>query len=118
MELIHSKCGRKVEISILRGGKCEKCNRRWWPFICWFALDLRPISASEVKERKQKSILESKIAAAERGERRKYGKWAENTPGATMLPSILPNWKRRYRIASVLAVISIISAIVWFAMIK
>lgn len=98
----------------MRGGKCEKCGKRWYPLLHWFAWDLRPIPASEVMEKKQKKILESKIAAAEKGERRKYGKWAESTPGATLLPSILPNWSRPVRIASVVIVIAIIGTIVWF----
>lgn len=117
MELIHSKCGRKVSISMLRGGKCKKCNRRWFPFLHWFALDLRPIPASEVKEKKEKKIMERKVAAAEKNaERRKYGKWAESTPGATVLPNVLPNWPRWARLLTVAIILGIIAVICmwWF----
>jgi hypothetical protein len=72
---------------------CTKCSKKWYPPIVYFALDLELVGAS-----KEEQVEKQLDAALKRKRVKKHAKWAESTPGATILPSILPNWPRWARI--------------------
>jgi hypothetical protein len=117
MEFIHKKCGRKVQVSTFRGGRCNKCHKRFWPLLCLFSLDLMPSETrGEKQERRTREVVKEKVEAAKKkkGERKQYADWAEKVEPAKWTAGRLPNWPRWARVLSAALVLSAIGALMWF----
>lgn len=120
MEYVHRKCGRKVEVSILRGGECKKCHKRFWPFLCLMSLDLLPAeSRAEKQERKTKEVVskvlsQSQKKANKNKPRKQYADWAEHVEPAKWTASKLPDWPRWARVLSGSLLVIALGALVWF----
>ena len=120
MEYTHRKCGRKVEVSIFRGGECKKCHKRFWPFLCLMSLDLLPVeSRAEKQDRKTKEVINAVVAKSQKKDnknkaRTQYASWAEHVEPAKWTASKLPDWPRWARVLSGSLLIIILGALVWF----
>lgn len=97
----HTKCGGMIDP---KKRQCLRCKRKWNRFSFWFdPSGIRPTAGEYppdmVKPKK---------------ERQRYAKWAEGTPGARLIPSLLPNWPRWARILStVLFITAVVLLSLW-----
>lgn len=117
MEFIHKKCGRKVEVSVLKGGRCKKCHKRFWPLLSLFSLDLMPAEGrAEKQDRRTKEVVRAKVEATKKGKngRKQYADWAEKVEPAKWTARRLPSWPRWARILSTVIVLSLIGLLLWF----
>jgi len=109
--LIHNtKCKGLIKAGLL-GPRCDKCGKRWGPWAWIWTPGIRTESRAVVTEKKLKKVIDAKI------ERDKFegvsGKIREYAPGAAIMADIMPQWRRRYRVAFVLGIISVIGALIW-----
>ena len=102
MDLFHVGCGGEIDV---KKRQCLKCKHKWGRM----AFLTTPNEIRQVVKSKaaRASALRQKVDKPTR-----HAKWAENIPGATLLPSMLPSWPRWARLLSTAVVLGIITTVI------
>lgn len=96
MIYVHTKCGGEIDP---KKRVCTKCKKKWNRFSFYF-------DPSGIRPRSGESSL-----YPPKKDRQKYAKWADRTPGAKIIPSLLPNWPRWARILSTVVFLGLVGLV-------
>ena len=111
LEYSHVGCGGMID---KKAKQCTRCKHKWGFFSFYLnAGEIRPVKINR-KAAKEATRIAIKSRAQQKRDT-KHPKWAERTPGATVLPKLLPNWPRWARILSSIIVIGgLVVLILWW----
>jgi hypothetical protein len=107
MPFVHDHCGGLVSAKTC---KCDKCGKKWNWFKFWF--DFPGMRKQVIGVPATRADVAKKLA--KKHEKAGYATWADKLPGVGAVASVLPKWKRKYRIAFVLCLVTVIVLLVVF----
>jgi hypothetical protein len=103
MPYIHNHCGGFVSTVTC---KCDKCGKKWNFLNFW--LNFPSMHKQVISVPANRADIARKLAKGT------YANWADRLPGVGAVASVLPKWKRKYRIAVALCLVIAITLLVVF----